>query len=201
MKRYIKAAFHFSNSETNGFFAMIMLMLLLCIAPRAYKLYTQYYSKPLDHSKDIILLEKNLLLLKENARKVDLIDINMVTAQDLESISGLKQKLAVRIINYRNKLGGFVSLDQYKEVYGLSVHLQRRLMKQTTISEKYIPKQLSLNGSSFKAWVAHPYISPAIAKAIVDYRNHKQFTTIDDIEKLPVYHLNWAKKMMPYLSL
>lgn len=201
IKRSVKAAFHFSTSETNGFFAIIILMLLLVIAPKIVSLYTGCYSKPLDHSKDVALLEKNICLLKENASKVDFLNINIATAQELEFLSGLNKKLAIRIISYRDKLGGFVSIDQYKEVYGLSAHLQCRLMKQTTIQKKYRPKQLSLNHSSFKKLIAHPYISPAIAKAIVDYRNKTKFTTIDAIQKLPGYHLNWAKKMMPYLSL
>lgn len=201
IKRSVKAAFHFSASETNGFFAIIILMLLLVIVPKMVSLYTRCYSKPLDHSRDVALLEKNLCLLKENASKIDFLNINIATAQELECISGLNKNLAVRIINYRDKLGGFVSLDQYKEVYGLSAYLQCRLMKQTTIQKNYTPKQLSLNHSSFKELIAHPYISPAIAKAMVDYRNNTKFTTIDAIQKISGYHLNWAKKMMPYLSL
>ncbi|WP_339044535.1 helix-hairpin-helix domain-containing protein [Cardinium endosymbiont of Tipula unca] len=127
--------------------------------------------------------------------------LNTVTAQELERVLGLKKKLAIRVINYRDKLGGFVSIDQYKEVYGLSAHLQFRLIKQTIIQKKYMPKQLSLNHSSFKELIAHPYISPAMAKAMVDYRNHTKFAIIDAIQKLPGYHLSWAKKMTPYLSL
>lgn len=202
IRHRIKQAFYFSNSESNGLLAIIVLILFLVVVPNVWKLYYRLAAKPLDHRSDIALLEQNLLLLQENARKVVLININTATAQQLAKIGGIAQKLASRIINYRDKLGGFVSIDQYKEVYGLSSQQQVRLRKQTTILGNYIPKQLSLNHTTFKELVAHPYISPSIAKAILDYRKKKgKFITLRTIEALPGCHSDWAQKVMPYLSL
>ncbi|ROT46978.1 ComEA family DNA-binding protein [Candidatus Cardinium hertigii] len=202
IKYRIKELFYFSNSESNGLLAIIVLIFLLIIAPKACMLYYSYSNKPLDHSSDMVLLEKKWLLLQENVSKTALININTTTVQQLANMDGITQKLATRIIKYRDKLGGFISLDQYKEVYGLSNRLQERLMNQTTILAKYRPKQLSLNHTTFQELVAHPYISPSIAKAIIDYRKKKgKFTTLYTIQELPGYHTDWANKIRPYLSL
>lgn len=204
LRHWIKQALHFSNRESNGLLAIILaiivLILLVIIAPKAYRLY--YRHQPLDHSADIALLEKNLTLLQENASKFTLININTATAEQLQEIEGITQQLALRILRYRDKLGGFVSFDQYKEVYGLSSRLQTKLMQRTTILAQYKPKKLSLNQATFKALVSHPYISAAIAKAIIDYRKKQgKFTTLRAIQRVPGYDSNWGNKIMPYLSL
>lgn len=201
IKHSIKQTFHFSNRESNSLLAIIVLILFLIIAPKAVQLYYRCAHKPLAHCADIALLEKQLTLLQENADRFVLMNINTATAEQLQAIEGITQQLALRILRYRDKLGGFVSFDQYKEVYGLSSRLRVKLMQCTTILEKYRPKKLSLNQASFKALVYHPYISAAMAKAIIAYRKQKgKFTTLRAIQTLPGYHADWGQKIMPYLS-
>ncbi|WP_243018305.1 MULTISPECIES: ComEA family DNA-binding protein [Candidatus Cardinium] len=202
LKDSIKQAFHFSNRESNGLLAIMLLTLLLVIAPKVYNLYQRSIYKPLGHNAAIALLEKNLTLLQENAAKSAPININSATAAQLQEIIGITEQLALRVIGYRDKLGGFISLDQYKEVYHLSNRLQTRLRHCTTIPAPYSPKKISLNKATFQALISHPYISAALAKSIIDYRKKRgKFTTLRTIQKLPGYHPDWGNKIMPYLAL
>ncbi|WP_243518399.1 MULTISPECIES: ComEA family DNA-binding protein [unclassified Candidatus Cardinium] len=202
LKDSIKQALHFSNRESNGLLAIMLLIFLLVIAPKVYNLYQRSIYKPLDHSADIALLEKNLTLLQENAAKSAPININSATATQLQAITGITKQLALRVIGYRDKLGGFISLDQYKEIYHLSNRLQARLKQCTTIPAPYSPKKISLNEATFQALIAHPYISAALAKSIIAYRKKRgKFTTLCTIQKLPGYHPDWGNKIMPYLTL
>lgn len=202
LKYWIKKSLYLSNRESNSLLALILFILLLIIAPKVVKLYYRSTTKPLDHSADIALLENNLSFLQKNALKFALIDINRATAEQLQTIEGITDKLSIRIVRYREKLGGFVSSGQYKEIYHLSKPLQVRLMQCTAILTAYRPKRLSLNQANFKALVCHPYISAAMARAIIDYRKRNgKFNTLRDIEKLPGYHTNWGRKIMPYLAL
>ncbi|MGI2257193.1 ComEA family DNA-binding protein [Candidatus Cardinium hertigii] len=200
IKHSIKQAFHFSNRESNSLLAIIIFMLLAVMAPKVVQLY--YIHKPLDHRADIALLEKQLALLQANSNSFVPLDINSATAEPLLAIEGMTQPLALRILRYRDKLGGFVSVDQYKEVYGLSNHLRVKLIQHTTIRKGYQPKKVSLNQTTRKNLASHPYISYSMAQAIIDYRKRKgKFTTFRAIQTLPGYHPDWGKKIMPYLSL
>lgn len=54
-------------------------------------------------------------LAKENVR----VNLNIADTSQLKRVYGIGDKLSERIVKYRDKLGGFVSMSQLKEVYGL----------------------------------------------------------------------------------
>lgn len=99
-------------------------------------------------------------------------------------------------------MGGFVSVDQYKEIYELSTDLQIILAKHTNIPKGYKPNKLSLNQATFKKLVTHPYISVTMAKAIINHRRKKgKFANLLAIKDLPQYNCHWGRKIIPYLAL
>lgn len=200
LKHRIKTFFYFSNRQTEGLFLITILILFLIITPQLLKLYFHFYTKPLNHTTALAFLEKNLMLLRAHAVESASIDINAATIEQLQEITGITPKLAGTIVHYRNKLGGFVSLAQYKEIYGLSKQLQIRLLEQTMITASYRPKQLSLNKATFSALLAHPYVSLALAKAIVYHRKQKgPFTNLSMLQSM-VCSAKY-KKLVPYFTL
>ena len=52
--------------------------------------------------------------------KIVLIDINQATKEDLIKIYGIGEAISVRILKQKEVLGGFVSMEQMKDVWGLS---------------------------------------------------------------------------------
>jgi hypothetical protein len=59
---------------------------------------------------------------KENNRNIPSVkvsDLNTAKSEDLQKINGIGEVLANRIVNYRNKIGGFRSEIQLKDIYGL----------------------------------------------------------------------------------
>ena len=46
-------------------------------------------------------------------------DVNSADTTALIDLPGIGSKLALRIINFREKLGGFYAIEQLKETYGL----------------------------------------------------------------------------------
>ncbi|MBX9890466.1 MAG: helix-hairpin-helix domain-containing protein [Amoebophilaceae bacterium] len=201
LRHKIKRCFYFSNTECNGLLAIIILILVFIMAPQTFKLYYSLSANPLSHVADSALLAKNLALLEAHANKFTPVAINTASAEQLEELLCISPPIAKRIISYRNKLGGFVTVDQYDAVYGLSNPLRFRLKQQTFIPANYLPKQISLNHATFKELVSHIYMTAIMAKAIIAYRRKAKFVTIMDIEKLPGYDSDWGRKMKPYLSL
>jgi len=128
-------------------------------------------------------------------------DLNQADTSELKKIFGVGDRLATRIISYRQKLGGFVSVLQLREVYGLDTAVIRRIQDKSYIIESFTPARLNINGSSDRELSAHPYISPVIAKAIVAYRfQHGDFASVEEIRSLHILKKEEADKIIPYLS-
>jgi competence protein ComEA len=134
--------------------------------------------------------------------KPRLIDINLADSTQLTKIYGIGSKLSTRIVNYRNKLGGFVSMSQLKEVYGLDTTVINRLEKEYFVDTDFQPRKIILNQATEKELSSHPYIKYPLAKAIATYRfQHGNFTTLEEVKKIALVDEAFYTKILPYLSL
>jgi competence ComEA-like helix-hairpin-helix protein len=129
------------------------------------------------------------------------IDINSASIEEWASIKGIGPVLSERIVKYRNKLGGFHSLVQVKEVYGISDSLYiaiKPLLKLNKVNLRFI----NPNTDDFEVLAGHPYISNTLAKQMIGYRTKvAPFEKIDDLKKL--YNMNDTlyQRLYPYLTL
>lgn len=126
-------------------------------------------------------------------------DLNLADTAQLKTIFGIGEKLSIRIIKYRDKLGGFVSMNQLKEVYGLDSVTISQLKQHSFLDEKSNVKKIDINTSDEKQLAAHPYFSK-VAKSIVAYRfQHGKFKTTDDIRHIGILDEHTIQKITPYL--
>src|SRR5882757_5850209 len=72
-------------------------------------------------------------------------DLNMADTARLIKIYGIGPKLSQRIVVYREKLGGFISHAQLKEVYGLDSTVIHELVKKSFIGENFKPRLIEIN--------------------------------------------------------
>ncbi|MBL7836151.1 MAG: helix-hairpin-helix domain-containing protein [Bacteroidetes bacterium] len=140
--------------------------------------------------------------VSENKNKPSkpLIEINSADSAAFESLPCIGAKLAVRIINYRQKLGGFVLLNQLKEVYGIDSNCLPDILNKLTIDIQAV-KKIKVNSADLKTLSDHPYIGKYLAQNIVAYRNqHGKFSHESDLLKLKTIHADKLKKISPYLD-
>ncbi|MBX9850170.1 MAG: helix-hairpin-helix domain-containing protein [Cytophagaceae bacterium] len=138
---------------------------------------------------------------KQSLAKI-IFDINKADSAQLESVKGIGKKLASRIVKYRDKVGGFISKDQYAEVYGLDSMVVAELKQCSFISEDFIPEKININSCTINALSSHPYIGKKNAASIIAYRNqHGSFAELGDLKKIKAIPENSLQKMLPYLSL
>ena len=129
-------------------------------------------------------------------------DINTADTVRLKSVYGIGTKLASRIVKFRDGLGGFIRMEQLKEVYGLDSAVVKQLLKKFYVADNFIPHQLNLNTAHEQEMSAHPYIRKTLAKAIVSWRfQHGNFSSVDDLEKLKIITPDDIRKISPYLKL
>lgn len=134
-------------------------------------------------------------------KKFSVIDVNTADTNLLKSLPGIGSKLAQRIINFREKLGGFYSVDQIATTYGLQDSTFQKISSYLTVGKAGI-KQININVATANDLKQHPYIGWKIANAIIQYRSqHNEFQTIEDLRKIALISDDDFKKISPYLSI
>lgn len=128
-------------------------------------------------------------------------NINNADTTQLKQIRGIGSKLSARIVKYRAGLGGFYSMEQLREVYGLQPEVVDSLLKYTFVPKTNPVKQLSINTATADELKAHPYISSNVARAIVAYREqHGRYEQVDDLRKIKLVTPEIVEKVRPYLG-
>jgi competence ComEA-like helix-hairpin-helix protein len=133
--------------------------------------------------------------------RYSIIDINNADTTAFISLPGIGSKLAARIVTFREKLGGFYSVEQIGETYGLPDSTFQKIKQWLKLDNASV-KKININTATVDELNAHPYIKFSIANPIIAYRNeHGSFSKIEDIKKVMAVTEEIYKKIAPYLSL
>ncbi len=125
--------------------------------------------------------------------------LNSCSEEELKKLKGIGEKLSKRIVKFRKKLGGFVSIEQLKEVYGLSLETYESIKGNFVVDSENITT-ININNASYEELKKHIYIKNRLAKQLVNYRKqHGAFKNIDDIKKIKSIEKETLDKIAPYL--
>lgn len=136
------------------------------------------------------------------SKVISTFDLNQADTSQLKKVYGIGEKLSLRIIKYRDALGGFVQMGQVLEVYGLDSTVVNRLVKAAYIESGFLPKKVNINMADDHQLAAHPYLTRTTAKAIVAYRfQHGEFKALDELGKIHTLDQKTIEKIVPYLTI
>ncbi|WP_343617545.1 helix-hairpin-helix domain-containing protein [Flavobacterium sp.] len=136
-----------------------------------------------------------------NKEKIVLTDINQASQEDLIKIYGIGEALSSRILKQKEILGGFVSMEQLEDVWGLSPEVIAELNKHFKIVMPASFKKIAINDASLKELAQFPYFKYALAKQIVTYRSmNGNFNNIEDLSKIKGFPVEKAKIISLYLD-
>jgi DNA uptake protein ComE-like DNA-binding protein len=134
---------------------------------------------------------------KEN--EVKIYDLNRASEIDLQKIKGIGKAYSARIVKFRDLLGGFNSVDQLDEVYGITDDLKEKISQRFSIqtSNSFVP----INSDSVKTLIKHPYISCYLAWVIINYRKQNgDIERFEDLEKIKAINDSILQKLKPYIK-
>ena len=132
--------------------------------------------------------------------KVIIIDINKATKEDLIKIYGIGEAISVRILRQKESLGAFVSMEQLKEVWGLSPEVIENLNTHFKILALPEIKKIDINNASIKELSQFPYFNYQLAKQIVTYRSmNGDFKNVADLTKIKGLSIDKANIIALYL--
>lgn len=129
-----------------------------------------------------------------------IIDINKADTTAFIRLPGIGSKLAARIVTFRDRLGGFYSIEQIGEIYGLHDSVFQKIKDYMQLGNTPV-KKININTATIDELKNHPYLKSAIALPVIAYRNeHGPFSRKEDIKKVLVITDEHYIKLAPYIT-
>lgn len=124
------------------------------------------------------------------------IPVNTSDTTMLVKIPGIGKYYARQIVNYRNRLGGYVSANQLMEIEGLP----EETLEYIEIDTEHV-KRLNVNSLTLAQLRRHPYINYWQARAITEYRRlHGKIKNIHDLQLMREFTQHDLKRIEPYVE-
>ena len=123
---------------------------------------------------------------KQATPKNTMLDLNLATAAQLQSVYGIGPKLSERILRYRSKFqGGFADMVELKAIYGLNDEVIENIKQRFVIKQPRSIVKINLNEAHQEDLVKIPFIDYELAYIIAEQRVLKEgFKSIEELTKL-----------------
>ena len=171
------------------------------LSPKDQQRLMPYVSiKAIVHEPVVFEKDKYLKPASYSIKKNLPIDVNLADTTAFISLPGIGSKLSQRIIAFRDKLGGFYSIDQVGETFLLPDSTFQKIKPYLLLNNSTV-KKINLNLATLEELKAHPYLRYNIANVIIQYRNqHGEFKSIEDVKKIVLITDEIFNKVAPYLT-
>ncbi|MFI3318628.1 MAG: helix-hairpin-helix domain-containing protein [Rikenellaceae bacterium] len=136
---------------------------------------------------------------KERAEP-ELIDLNAADTAMLISVRGIGEKSARAIIDYREKLGGYASLEQLAELKVITESNYEQIIQQIFADSCDISK-IDINFAHPKVLIDHPYIDDRALRRLLKIRELKGgWRNIEQMIEDNIFTKEEAARLRPYIS-
>lgn len=213
ISNYLKEYITFSRGERNGILLLFAILILIIVA-------TKLIPKPKkENPENFVALKREVDSLfiedapgkvvrnssfptynsgKKGTAQTQIIEINSSDSAELTKLPGIGPVFASRIIKYRNLLGGFYSITQLTEVYGLQEENFNKAKNYIAVDNKLI-KHILPDTAGFKILARHPYIGKEKAWKIINQRKktNSKFQPADFSNSQIFDSIQWSR-VEPY---
>ncbi len=136
----------------------------------------------------------------EPFRKSRILELNTADSLELRGLPAIGPWLARKIIEYRERLGGFYSPEQLLEVYRLTPGKLDTIWPFITVDTAFVRK-IDVNRISSEELMKHPYLSRSQARGLIAYREkHGAFQAVADLKKCLLIDEKTFEKMRDYVE-
>lgn len=141
----------------------------------------------------------NINTSKQTQKRIEIIDINSCSQQELENLPGIGKYFAGKIIEYRNKLGGYNSISQLLEIWNFDNEKLEKINPYLKKSDDII--KIDINSATIEELKEHPYITYNVANSIVKMRAQGKFNEVSDVKRSKLIDEELYNKIEPYLKI
>lgn len=143
------------------------------ISPKTYERVKEYISIETDKAdtikSDTVVNVKTYSASFNGYENRELLRLNTADSIDLISLPGIGPYYARKIIQYRERLGGFATKDQLLEIYGIDKERFDLFAERIDVDTNDVTK-VDLKVATFEQLSGNPYIGGYVARAIIRYR-------------------------------
>ena len=129
------------------------------------------------------------------------INVNTATEEELQKLYGIGEYFSKKIIEYREKLGGYISKEQLLEIYNFDEDKLENISNRIIIETDDVNK-ININTCLPEELAKHPYIRWKVANSIVKMRaKYQKYTDINQLLESELIDKALLEKIKPYLTL
>lgn len=133
-------------------------------------------------------------------KKDTLINLRTADTTELKMIRGIGSYRARQIVGYRERLGGFVRVEQVKEILGMESTEVDSILAHLWIDSVAV-EQMNVNTIGVQRLSRHPYLRFEQAKAIYELRRKKiRLDSIQQLQAIDCISGETLDKIAPYLN-
>lgn len=137
--------------------------------------------------------------LKTDAQKQNL---NTATSIQLQEISGIGEVLAKRIVRRREKIGGFRSNLQLKDIWGLKYQVRAKLLEEFTVKLDEELEKIDINKANVVQLTEVPYFDYELAREIVHFIKVREgITNFEELSKIYDFPSDKIDRIKLYLEI
>ena len=191
---------------------LVVLIVLILAAPYVYQQLckdTTINTKDFDNAVAVLDKAKksqggdyseNAAVTYKKVAPGTIIEINAADSAMLTGLHDIGPSFAMRIIRYRNRLGGFYKKEQLKEVFGLDSITYSGLQAQVKVDPSLI-KKITVNSVTFEGLSDFPYLTYKQMNAIIQFREqHGNYESLSDMKNIAIMNDGILRKIEPYIT-
>lgn len=166
------------------------------ITPEKFKELEPYIQLP-----EIVEYKKDSVKLANESKWANLkVELNSADTTELMQVKGIGRFYAKSIIRFRQQTGGFVSVDQLHELYGMTEQNFEKIKTFCTVNKNLV-QRIRVNTATVERLKSHPYLNFYQAKAIYELRRNKgKLRSIKELNVIEELSPENLLKIEPYLS-